>query len=154
MVNDDQDHLYPCLCNAVKHTLIAWETQSARVLQGMHNARCHLTCEGTKPVSELTGQVQHLTLISRCLMTQGIKKTESFVMTGWQFLGFVSLEQSDINTVYLKRGSHLWWIDLMQWNEISWETMTIWHLSKFLVQLQGFSLYLACFNENICKICL
>lgn len=142
-----QDHLYPRLCNGANTPSLP-----GKPCVPLCNARCRLMCEGTKPVPEHTSQDQHLTLIWRCLMTQGIKKTESFVTTGWQFWDFVPLEQSDINTVYWERDWHLWWIDLIQWNEIPQETMTILHLSRFLLQLQGFSLYLACFNENICKI--
>lgn len=151
-----QGHLYPLLCNgeATKPHCLGNSVCWGAAVQPLCNARCHLMCEGTKPVSEHTSQFQHLTLIWRCLMTQSMKKTESFVMTGWQFWVFVPLEQSGINTVYLESDWHLWWTVSIQWNEIPQETMAILHLSKFLLQLQNFSLYLACFNGKICKICM
>lgn len=146
-----QDPFYPCLCNTINTPSLPGKLCQGTAVQPLCSARCRLMSEGTKPVLEHTSQVQHLTLIGRYLMTMGIKKTESFVTAGWQFWGFASLEQSDINKVYLKRDWHLWWTDLISGMK-SHQKLTILCLSTFLLQLQGCFIYLACFNENICKI--
>lgn len=134
-----QDHLYPRLCNgeATKPHCLG-NSVCRGAVQPLRNARCHLMCEGTKPVSEHTSQFQHLTLIWRCLMTHGMKKTKSFVTTGWQFWVFVPLEQSAINIVYLERDWHLWWTDLIQWNEIHKEQWPFYTSASFCFSCKAF----------------